>query len=74
MRKLLLIFILTLTGFASPEYPAAIAKFCGNVVVREKEKSIMFDQIQAEGCEDAHFVHIRDGWYLAFGTRVLMED
>jgi hypothetical protein len=75
MRRLtLLIVILCSTLYAAPDQPVAVAKFCGNFVVHGSSKSKVFERIQAEGCENIQFVHIENGYYLAFGTRVLVAE
>lgn len=52
----------------------AVAKICGNIVIPAERKTGAFQRIQAEGCEDVRFIHIGEGYWLAYGTKVLIGE
>lgn len=54
--------------------PPAVAILCGNIIVPHAQKNALFEQMQAEGCEDIHFLHVGNGHYLGYGTRVLIGE
>ncbi len=54
--------------------PPATAVLCGNEIVGGAKKVALFEQMQSEGCEDIHFVHVGDGFYLGYGTMVLIGE
>jgi H+/gluconate symporter-like permease len=54
--------------------PPAVAKICGNFVIPAERKIGAFQRIQAEGCEDVRFIHVGEGQWLAYGTRVLIGE
>lgn len=57
----------------SPIPPVAYAQFCGNIVVVETAKTAMFEQFEAQGCNDVHFVDLGDGYWLAYGVKTVRE-
>jgi hypothetical protein len=56
-----------------PIPPEAHAEFCSNVVVPAEQKESAFLEMQTEGCQNMQFVELTDGYWLAFGTRVIRQ-
>lgn len=54
--------------------PPATAVLCGNEIVGGQKKLALFETMQSQGCEDIHFIHVGDGFYLGYGTMVIVGE
>lgn len=57
----------------NPLPPAASAQICGNLVISAAAKTPVFETLQADGCAVTHFVDLGDGYWLAYGVKVVIE-
>ena len=71
----LLVLLLVLTTFAQNPPPRAIAKFCGNAVVRVgKQQQALAESIHAEGCQEVIFVPLDDHYVLGYGVTIYIGE
>jgi hypothetical protein len=54
-----------------PAAPEAQAQLCLNQVIPESAKESAFLDMQSQGCQDVHFEYLSDGYWLAYGIKVI---
>jgi hypothetical protein len=74
--KILAIILATCASVSAVEAPRprAVAKICLNVVVTANELEKAANVIQAQGCQQPVFIPLEDGYYLAYGVKVLIGE
>lgn len=67
-------FFLILLFFVYGDYPVAVAKLCGNVVVHDSQKEKVIKQVKSQGCSEIQLVELENDYYLVYGVRVLRGE
>lgn len=66
--------IVLVFAFSGPLPPVAVARLCGNTVVRAKDRMRVAETIRTQGCERIYMEHLENDWYLVYGIRVLRGE
>ena len=70
----ILLFVMIVTTQSVILPPPAVARLCGNFTVREEGKIKATQKVLSQGCDNVTFVHIGDGWWLAYGVKVYIGE
>lgn len=74
MIKILGIMAMILTLSGEPVPPHAVARLCGNTVVRTRDLNKAYAAIRTEGCERIYVEPLEGDYRLVYGIRVLHSE